>query len=404
MGSEVNGIGIGGLAALAEVIGTAAQDVQADTTAVVSQYAPEWEQDGIRSVAALLEGIQPDANAPIPPPTVWVLDSAGERLQLAMNGGVITLVAAPGRGKTNIAEGAACSIGYALAADRFDPRRTLGFYSAYSAAVVVDTEMEPEDLVPRWGRLLNYRLPNPEHHKHVAVFSHKLETRKMGRITGEQMLLAYLSKASQHRAAHGNGGGILLILDRLSDFVPSDNDEEASRRVWALLAEWAAVERSCVLVIQHQKRNSEEGNGWLYTIGQYKASASLYVEVKDGMRWIRATKARRGNADNVQIPYTFDEQLKMFVLANADDVPQPVTAGMAEKVATLRATFQGQRFKRADIRRVLGLEETAAREFCDVAVRARLLIEATTTSTAKNAAKLYELVDHKPMYDDDPPF
>lgn len=396
MGSYVNGTG--GLAEMAEVISSATDTSQPVAEQQEREPYP-WELDHIRD-AGPISSITPDASAPMPPPTLWLDGKNGERVPLGINGSLITLMAAPGKGKTAIAEAVACSIGYALDRDTFDKNRTLGFYSEYKTAVYVDTEMEPEDMPARWGRMLNYRLPNSEHQKRITVYSHKEQSRKMRELTGLEQLAKYLEAGQV--IARGEGGA-LLILDRPSDFLPSDNDEEAVRGMWHMLADWAAANRSCVLAIQHQKRNSEEGNGWLYTVGQYKAAASLCVEVVNGTRRIKATKVRRGDMANVDTPYTFDTTVNLFVLADPATLPKPADAKLIAQVDQLRAKFQAVPFTVKQAETLLNCSNNTARTTLQNATDAGLIVLSDAGAGAKST-KLYQVVEHAPTYDDEPPF
>lgn len=310
---------------------------------------PPWQDPAVLARAGRLTPVQADATAQPPPSVLWAIDAEGTRHELATVGSLVSIRSQPGHGKTAIAWAAACSVEAGLIGEAFDHTRTLSFGCSLSAALIVDTENEAAALPRQLADTTGYRLQEQENGSRVHLYSHK------GAPSGTT-LYDYLAAASELNRHHG-GRGVLLVLDRLSDFLRSDNDEEEVKAGLAVLASWAEAERSVVIVIQHQKRNSTDGNGWTGSESQRKVSASLLVsrDKDTGISTIRADKLRRGDCDRFAVHFSFDSHLGLFVWSGE----APPTAGSVKAVqytAELAAKFGSEAFTTTDALELWGLK------------------------------------------------
>lgn len=310
---------------------------------------PPWQDPAVLARAARLTPVQADATAQPPPSVLWAIDAEGTRHELATVGSLVSIRSQPGHGKTAIAWAAACSVEAGLIGEAFDHTRTLSFGCSLSAALIVDTENEAAALPRQLADTIGYRLQEQQHGSRIHLYSHK------GAPSGTT-LYDYLAAASELNRQHG-GDGVLVVLDRLSDFLRSDNDEEEVKAGLAVLASWAEAERSVVIVIQHQKRNSTDGNGWTGSESQRKVSASLLVsrDKDTGISTIRADKLRRGDCDRFAVHFSFDSHLGLFVWSGE----APPTAGSVKAVqytAELAAKFGSEAFTTTDALELWGLK------------------------------------------------
>lgn len=298
---------------------------------------PPWQDPAVLARAGRLTPIQADATAQPPPSVLWAIDAEGTRHELATVGSLVSIRSQPGHGKTAIAWAAACSVEAGLIGEAFDHTRTLGFGCSLSAALIVDTENEAAALPRQLADTIGHRLQEQQHGSRIHLYSHKSAP-------SGTTLYDYLAAASELNRQHG-GDGVLVVLDRLSDFLRSDNDEQEVKATLDVLASWAEVERSVVIVIQHQKRNSTDGNGWTGSESQRKVSAALLVsrDKDTGVSTIKADKLRRGDETKYAVRFSFDSYLGLFVWSG-EAPPKAGSVRAMQHVKELAAEFGSEPF------------------------------------------------------------